>query len=232
MSRAIVQSCRRWAASIATVSILILAISCTTESESDSNAESEAQPVTVAGPTVIEDLKIAFELPEGWWQNGDPVRTSYSSGFVDSDYLRDNPEELETGLNMYIHHNLPVTQDTLVQIHIDSLFFHMVSFEVLTYQNEEQLIEWGEGRCGSTESYCDEGRSQLELVRVLEPEGNPFDTGTGVLYEITNAEIPVLAYVYYLVRDQWAYRIKYELTKKDIGDSAYPPMLDSIRFLD
>lgn len=194
-------------------------------------ADPEEHPLTAEGATVIEDLKVAFMLPDGWWQNGSPVRTTYTGGFTDPEELKDNLDDLETGLNMYIHHNLPENHDSLDAETVDALFFHMLSIEVHTYHNDEALNEWGEGRCGSSEAFCDESRSQLELVRVLGPEENPFSEGTGVLYEINTAQIPVLAFVYYLVRDQWAYRIKYELTKKDLIDGTYPPLLDSIQFL-
>ncbi|MBX2822125.1 MAG: hypothetical protein KTR29_20695 [Rhodothermaceae bacterium] len=202
---------------------------------------------TPEGVTVIPEMKLAFELPDGWWQDGPPYRIDSDGQLVETDseeggitknliqaWANGGNEDLNTVMHLYMYHNLPGGQDTVL-MNMEDVVFHMLTLNVDTYYDDDQLAAWAQGRCGNkVDTYCDEGTmpANLRLIRVLEPEENPFQEGTGVLYYVPAAEIPVVVYTYYVVRDRWAYRISYEMTPNQIDGKPYPSLLDTIEFVE
>ena len=204
--------------------------------------------VAPEGATVMEDLKMAFVMPDGWWQNGEPVRAT-SADLVemitpqqleelkktDPAMVSGDPDDLQTSLYMFMYHNAPAAPDSLPENMEEELFYHMLTFNVHTYYDKNRLARWAKGLCGDFPGRsCDASRipSHMELIRVLGPNETPFSEGTGFLYEVTRSELPTVAYIFYLVRDGWAYKIVYEITKNELGDEPYPPVLDTIGFME
>ena len=212
-------------------------------------AETLEEPfVAPEGATVIDDLKLAFMLPEGWWQNGEPVRAT-SADLVemitpaqreeleksDPAMVNGDEDDLQTALYMYMYNNLPTSQDSIPENFEDVLFSHFLTMNLHTYFSKSQLFLWAKGRCAQFPlSYCDEKRNpeSLELIRVLGPDENPFQSGRGFLYRVKKGKLPALAFIYYIVRDGWAYRISYEITENALGDDPYPPLLDTMGFVE
>ena len=212
-------------------------------------AEQVDEPyVAPEGATVMEDIKMAFMLPEGWWLNGEPVRAT-SADLVDQitpeqyDELKKtdpamvsgDPDDLQTALYMYMYHNIPADQDSIPDDFEEEVIYHMLTFNVHTYYDKNRLARWSKGLCGKFPGKsCDDSRipDHMELIRILGPDETPFSRGTGFLYNVTRSEVPTLAYIFYMVRDGWAYKIVYEVTKNELGDEPYPPVLDTIGFMD
>jgi|GEM_PF-6328407 len=229
---------RRWGALMVVLILPAFLLACTTDTDAFETPE---------GVTVIPELKLAFELPDGWWQDGPPYRLDADGQIVETDseeegisknmmqaWAKGSNEELNTVMYLYMYHNLPGGQDTVL-MNMEDVVFHMLTLNVDTYYDDDQLAAWAQGRCGNkVDTYCDEGTmpANLRFIRVLEPEENPFQDGTGVLYYVPAAEIPVVVYTYYIVRDRWAYRISYEMTPNQIDGKSYPPLLDTIEFIE
>ena len=231
-----------WSALLMLLFLPAFFMACNIEAE-----QLEAPYVAPEGATVIEDLKLAFMLPEGWWQNGEPVRAT-SADLVeqitpeqleelkksDPSMVTGSTDALQTALYMYLYHNLPEDPESMPENPEEELFYHVLTLNVHTYYSGFQLARWSKGKCGRFPAhYCEDRKnSNREFVRVLRPHENPFPEGTGFLYEITNAEIPSFIYAYYFVRDGWAYRISYDISKNALGENPYPPLLDTIGFMD
>lgn len=202
--------------------------------------------VAAEGATVIDDLQLAFMLPEGWWQNGDPVRATAPKledqltpeqiealEKSDPDALSQE-EDLQAALYMYMYHNLPTSQDSVSVKPAEDIFYHALLLNVHTYYDKDILSRWERGECTRAQDMdCLEGGDPngLALIRPLESHENPFSSGKGYLYQVLEAQIPVLSYIYYFVRNGWAYQVTYEITENERSDWQYPPVLDTIEFM-
>ena len=206
-------------------------ISCSTQQTDIDHISSAATPQ----PASLADLGVSIKLPEGWTEYQEPIRATLADRI---DHLSeeerktvdtDQPGKLEMGANFYSYNNL----DQYGSIPEDELFGYFLTVQMHNYMSEERRALWKSGLC-SPAQLCTESRNpSLILIRELGKEENPFDSGTGFLYDVKteNEDAPPrLMYMYYVVKGKRCYKIMFDGLARDLEKGTYLELLADIDF--
>ena len=196
--------------------------------------QTDPNPYAAKKAGALEDLGLSLKLPEGWTEYHEPMRETLADriNLLSEEELKtvdaDNLEKLEHGANFYTYNNL----DLHGSIPEEDLFGYFLSIEMHNYFSEERRELWKSGLC-SPNQLCTGLKPTLDLIRELGSEENPFDNGTGFLYEVNTVDedaLPRLVYVYYVVKGENCYKIIFDGPARDLEKGSYPELLADIDF--